>query len=197
LLYLLAFLFSFFLNTSSPAETKQLTFDVIHKQKSIGEISASKVIDGDILYYNSYSKTTTHSVIKITIISETEVQMADGHLQWAEANISVRGRPYAHSFTQYCNGQCEMIKDGVDINYIDQPIHYVSTLLLFEEPLTEQISFSEIDGTFHPIKYLGNHTYEKIDAKGRVNQYYYENGDLKRADIDAGLIKFTIQSKSK
>jgi len=195
LLYTLFFFFPSTLSNQITAETQKLQFTILQNDKEIGEVVASKTTIGDRITYTSYSESTTHLVIKITIVAENELNLENGHVMSAEANVTVRRRPYAHSYTQYCSGQCEMVKDGHEVIYIDETIHYASTMLLFEEPIDVSYSYSELDGSFHPIKKVGAHTYEKKDVKGKINRYFYEDGVLNRAEIDAGLISFEMERR--
>ena len=192
---LLLFLLSLLFISAHTRETQHLSFSIIQNDEIIGETKASKIIDGNQTIYSSSTISTTRVVIKITIKSQSEVQLENGFVRYAEANVTVRNRPYAHSYTQYCSGQCEIVKDGHNVIYIDEAISYASTMLLFEEPVGVKYSYSELDGSFHEIKKIGDHSYEKIDPKGKVNRYNYEGGILKNADIDAGLIAFSISRK--
>lgn len=182
-------------NAAFSAEILNLNFEVIQKGEVIGQVFAKKNSVGQEVYYSSMTETTTHTIISINIISAYDVHMHNGHLRTSEAEIKVRGKSYAHTFTQYCDNSCEIIKDQGDIINIDELIKYTSTMLLFEEPIQISKSFSELDGSLHPLEALGNHQYKKTDPKGRVNYYTYENSQLKSAKIDAGLIKFEIKRK--
>jgi len=55
--------------------------------------------------------------------------------------------------------------------------------------------FSEQNGSFNDLVALGKHRYKKINSKGRENIYQYENGALKEANIDGGIVEFQMVAK--
>lgn len=192
LLYIVL-LFSANIKTTEVAEVQKLTYTILQNDKEIGQVDASKTTFENQITYTSYSNSTAHAIININIVSAYEVYLENNEIRSAEANVTVRGRPYAHSYTQYCSGQCEIVKDGFEVIYIDEAISYASTMLLFEEPINVQYSYSELDGSFHEIKKIEEQVYEKTDVKGKVNRYRYANGILQYAKIDAGLISFEMR----
>jgi hypothetical protein len=74
-------------------------------------------------------------------------------------------------------------------------LKYANIQLLFLEPVGITQVFSEQEGEWHELVPEGSHSYHKINSKGRENCYYYENGQLKLAEIDGGLIRFSIELK--
>ncbi len=185
----LLLLFSIFSN----GETTNLSYSIIQKEKVVGYTNAYKYQEIDQTTYRSNSVSTVKAIISIDIVSNYEITLENGLLRSAEANVLVRNRPYTHSYTYYCENQCEMAKDGANVIYIGEDISYASTMLLFEEPVNITQSYSELDGSFHSIRKVGNHRYEKKDANDRINTYQYVNGILQYAEIDAGLISFELK----
>ena len=63
---------------------------------------------------------------------------------------------------------------------------------MFEEPTSVKKAYSEETGEFQSLRKIGSHSYAKENEKGRESIYYYKNGILHTAKIDAGIIEFEL-----
>jgi hypothetical protein len=126
------------------------------------------------------------------IVFENNLTTLDGALEHSDMSVFVNKKNYGTTTTKRTGNKYVMDNDGDEIVIEEFPISYCGSMFVFFEPKGEVKSFSEKQGNFHDVKYLGNNVYEKTDPKGRINKYYYENGKLTKAEIDAGLIEFKI-----
>ncbi|MBR9920595.1 MAG: hypothetical protein GYB31_07125 [Bacteroidetes bacterium] len=186
-----AILSIFFLYQASfPTEDVQISFNVVHRGSEVGAVKVRKSVKGAEVYYTSYSETTTKVITSVHVISEVDVMVRNGVIRKSEAAITVNGKPRNSSSLSHTGSHYFMTIDDQLEKTINTNIHFVSTMLFFKEPVGFKTSFSEIDGTFHALEALGNHQYRKTDPRGRENIYYYKNGQLVKADIDAGMVSF-------
>lgn len=181
------------LNTPN-ATHKSITFSVIQKDSKVGEIQGIKSTIDDKIIYTCLTNATPKKIVKIKIASAYEVQMEKGKMKVADANITVRGNAYAQNHTEYCEENC-LTEDDPNTHFISKAISFTSTMMFFEEPINISQVYSEIDGSFHHLKNLGNHTYEKTNPKGEKSLFYYNNGNLDHAELDMGFFSVKIIRK--
>jgi hypothetical protein len=193
-------IFIFVSTLLSPEAIKEevMTFEIHRGKKVVGEVIATKTTYDDRVVYTSHSETTIWILFKISVLYNYNVEYRDGKLYQSDVKIIVNDdlhrqtkiRPNGNqsTFTKYK-------KDKADSQQLDFDVHYSSIHLLFHEPVEDEASFSEEEGVFHPLKSVGNHTYEKTNTKGRVNTYTYRNGKLDHVFMDAGIFNFQLVRK--
>ena len=186
----ITFIFSFLFGGDSSVET--VTFDVIMRNKKVGELIATKTVKSDLVVYKSATKIKTQILKEINVDYDFDVTFHKNILIKSNANILVNGRVQDETSVQWNGKEYQVTYHKNRQKSFSDSIYYSSIMLLFDEPITDKISFSEQDGTFHKIKEVEKNGYEKINQKGRINKYFYKNGKLKLAEINAGLIKFQI-----
>ncbi|MCB9231038.1 MAG: hypothetical protein H6581_05225 [Bacteroidia bacterium] len=167
-------------------------FSINFRGNEVGELEATRKIDGDDLYFSSFTETSFWAIKRITVLYEYNVHFQKGHLQSSEVRILVNGKE--HKCTKVTlKGDCyEITEDGETRSSVHYPVDYSTVMLIFTEPSHISNCFSEEDGTLHPVVNLGNHVYDKIHPKGRKNRYYYTNGTLSSAELDAGLVTLKV-----
>jgi hypothetical protein len=129
---------------------------------------------------------------------EFRVEYRHDKLYQADAKIIVNGDLHKQTSVRLDGGKyvfTETKKRSEETKQIDYPVDYSSIMFLFKEPKDLDASFSEEEGVYHPLKYIGDHSYEKTNSKGRVNKYVYRGGELDRIYMDAGFFKFQILKK--
>jgi hypothetical protein len=191
--YLLIFNFVFNQATIESTTNKTLWYDIIYKEKNIGNLKA-------IHTYND-SKNTYHtsSTIEIKMIKQFnvnytyEVSMENHHLKKADVDILVNGKQHAKTITHWHENKYLITKNDKTQDPIKTTIKYSTIQLYFIEPSNIHSCYSEEDGSFNTIESLGNHSYKKINSKGKENIYYYKNGTLEKATIDGGIIEFEMK----
>lgn len=185
-------------NTKNSAN-QNLYFDIIHNQKVIGSLKATKSIKNGEIYYHSSTNIETRLIKEIRVNYKYDVIFDDAVLKTSKVNITVNNKPHTNTDTERKKSNYLVIKNDKTEDTINQSIEYATIQLYFKEPKNISSCYSEQNGRFNTIKALGNHSYKKINTKGRENQYFYNDktGFLERATIDGGLIKFEIVSKNK
>ncbi|WP_179374829.1 DUF6134 family protein [Winogradskyella wichelsiae] len=178
-------------NTSSSIE-ENLNFDIIHKGKIVGSLKATKTTKHSKTYYQSSTTITTRILKDIRVNYKYDVIFSDDLLESSTVNISINEKSHAETHTQKNGTDYDVIKNNTNKDTLKEAIHYATVQLYFEEPKNISQCYSEQDASFNTIKPLGNHTYKKVNLKGKENIYYYKKGALKKATIDGGLIKFEI-----
>lgn len=175
---------------------KNLYFDVVHNGKVIGSLNAVKTLKDSITYYQSSTTIETRIIKEIRVHYKYDVAFENNMLESSKVDITVNEKPHAKTQTLRNDSDYQIIKNDEDNEILTDSINYATVQLYFKEPKNIKKCFSEQDGSFNTIMALGNHSYKKINSKGRENIYYYNKGILKKATIDGGLIKFEIIAKN-
>ncbi len=182
-------------NTPNVSE-KNIYFDIVHKNNIVGSLKASKTKTDAITTYKSATNIETRIIKEFSVHYNYNVAFENAFLKDAEVHITVNKKPHAETITRWKDTYYQVIKDEKDETSINKSINYATVQLYFEEPKNITTCFSEQDASFNTIMAMGNHTYKKINSKGNENLYYYKNGNLIKATIDGGIIKFDIIRKN-
>ena len=184
-------LFIVFLSTNTQEDTS-IAYDVIKGDKVLGQMIAEQTTQDGISTYKSSSSVNYKVVFDVLIEYECAVTMKNNELFSAEAQIIANGNVREHTITKKSGNGYRIAKNGKAEDAFLEKIEYPAVLLLFEEPVNVSNSFSEKNGAFHSIEAMGNHSYKVTTSSGKTNRYYYENGELQRAELDSGIFKFEI-----
>ncbi len=175
------------------AQVEQYGFNIIHSDKQIGTLIATKASDGLKTTYSDKTELQTHLFTKINVDFSYDVEYRANTFVNSTVLIHVNGHEHTKASTKKNNKTYQFFKDDDDEIDIKTPIKYSSVRLLFDEPVGIGSVFSEEDGSFHVLEELGDHIYQKTSPKGHKNKYHYEAGRLKKAEIHAGVISFDIE----
>lgn len=169
-----------------------LTFNIVHKDKVIGNLTATKTISDATIRYKSITAIKTRIIKEIEVDYKYDVLYENERLKKSSVVIDVNDKPYADIITHKEQNTYQIIKNSKKEKTVEGDIDYATILLYFKEPIGVDRCFSEQDGSFNSIVSLGNHVYKKINAKNHENVYYYTDGFLQKAEINGGLIKFEL-----
>jgi hypothetical protein len=183
-------------STLKPSE-ENIYFDVVHNTKVIGSLKATRTIKDSKIYYQSSTTIKTRIIKEIRVNYKYDVIFDAALLEKSEVHITVNEKPHAETLTEWKGTNYQIIKNDKKGKTIKDSISYSTILLYFKEPVNIDTCYSEQDGSFNTIIALGNHSYKKVNSKGKENVYYYEMGVLKKATIDGGIITFEIIARSK
>ncbi len=172
-----------------------LYFDIVMNEKTIGNLKATETNKNSRQYFHSSTTVKTRIIKNITVNYNYEVSFENDLLKKSDVNITINDRPHAETSTEWRNNEYQMVKNGKEKEVFKRSIDYTTILLYFEEPVNISSCFSEQEGTFNTIIPLGNHSYKKINSKGKENIYYYKDGALEKATIDGGLANFQLIAK--
>ncbi|PKB44787.1 hypothetical protein AX016_3009 [Cellulophaga sp. RHA19] len=180
--------------SNTKADTTVLNFNILHKNKVVGSLVATKVINGDIISYHSFTQIQTKIITTVDLKYDYNVTFNSDKLFKSNVSILLNGKSLAETSTLFRNGEY-LVNKNKKVLKLQDSIVYSTVLLYFKEPINVKECYSEQDGSFNTLVSLGNHKYKKINSKGNENVYVYKNGVLYEATIDGGLINFVIQLK--
>lgn len=190
LIAILTYLFSIFLPPTTTE--KNIVFNIIHNNKTVGELQAVHRIKDNCSEYENSTTVHTRIVKNIQVTYLTKVIFENDILEYSSVKLIVNGKTYSEAETKKVDGQYAFYKNGKFKKHISENIKHSSVMLLFEEPNGLGSIYSEENGNYYEIKHTGNKTYEKINSKGKSSIYEYENKDLKNMTVDAGLVTFDM-----
>lgn len=178
----------------SSAQAESRSFDIIHNHKSIGVLEIESKPSGEGILYSSHTKISYHLLVSIVVDYKYEVLYHNDQLEHANVKIYLHGKERTNVSTIASNGVYEFMTDEEVDHSIKEEISYSTVLLLFKEPKSVSRVYAEEHGVFHSIKASGDGSYIKTDTKGNQSTYHYEQGKLAAADVDAGVIAFSIKA---
>lgn len=184
-----------FFSSSSKFVEQTLAYDVIMKEKTVGELKVTKTQRGELTFYKSFTKIKAHILRDIHVHYQFDVTFHKKMLTQAKAIIKVNDKTHEETTTRWNGKEYDVKFFKRKKKTVANLINYSSVMLMTEEPHQMDQSYSEQDGRFHALEHIGNHTYQKTTPKGRVNKYFYKDGELVRGEINAGLVKFQIVKK--
>lgn len=187
--------FMLFFSGSFPPSEKNLTFTIVHNAKVIGELNTTRTTKDSKTYYQSSTTLETRIIKDIRVHYNYDVIFKNSLLEQSKVLIYVNDKPHAETSTLRKDAAYQIVKNEALEKTIKDSISYATIQLYFKEPVAINLCYSEQDGSFNRIVDLENHTYKKINSKGKENLYYYENGNLKKAVIDIGITTFDILAK--
>ncbi|MGO2359389.1 DUF6134 family protein [Mesonia sp.] len=191
LLLILLFLFFSF---SVVSQTQSLTYNLFYRNKKVGTLQAiKKVEDQRTIYQNQTNINTKILFSKIKVDYSYFVAFNKTKLSKAKVLIEVKGDKRNDTQTILENGIYHYYEDQKLKSKIEDDITYSAVMLMLEEPIGIHKVYSEENGTFHSLRKVGEHAYEKTNDKNNVNEYVYKNGVLESGTIDAGIIKFRLE----
>lgn len=177
------------------SEVTTLNFDILFKDEVVGNLQASKFLDDSAQHYKSTTSLEIKIVKDFQVDYDYEVYFKDGILKKSNVDITINQRPHAQTSVEWTNTAYAIEINGKKEDVLKDSIGYSTVLLYFREPRGIERCFSEQNGTFNDLIALGNHRYKKINSKGRENIYQYENGALKEAHIDGGIVSLKMVAK--
>lgn len=173
-----------------------LYFDIVVKDKIVGSLKATQSSKDSKTYYHSSTTIKTRIIKDIAVNYKYDVTFENEILKKAGVNITINKKPHANTLTQWEDTHYQIAKNGKNEVAMKDSIDFTTILLYFEEPINIARCYSEQDGSFNTIVSLGNHSYKKINSKGKENIYHYKSGALEKANIDGGLVKFEIVARN-
>lgn len=177
------------------AQQEKREFSLIQDKKIIGVAIATRTIDGTETTYSDDTNIEIHMVVKVKVSYGYDEVYVDGDLSKAAVLILVHGHEHTNASTFKSKDIYSFKLDNDAPVKITEPIDYSTVQLLFEEPKGYSKVYSAEHGNFHKLKKTGEHTYLKTSHEGHENTYYYKDGHLQKAEINAGMISLTMLKK--
>jgi len=177
------------------SSTNTLNFNIIYKDKIVGNLQATKTIKNSMVNYQSITTINTRIIKKIEVNYKYDVTYENDFLKKANVVIDINDKPHSDITTNWKGSYYQIIKNSKKEIVVEDNITYATILLYFKEPIEVEKCYSEQDGSFNTIVPLGNHIYKKINVKGHENIYHYKDGFLQKAGINGGLVNFEIKAQ--
>jgi len=187
------FLLILFKHTCSFAQIQNVKYKVIYKDKEVGTLIATKQTSDSIIFYQNKTKIDTRIITKVSLEYDYKITFEKGLLNESIVQIELNGKSRKNSKTVLEKNKYHYYEDEKLSHLISENINYTAAMLMLEEPIDIQNVYSEENGTFHSLKKIEEHIYEKKGEKNRINTYIYKNNILKKAIIDAGIIEFQVE----
>jgi len=185
----------FLANIYSPKPIEEVYFKVLHKGEYIGELKASKTVDGDFTTYTNTTNLKARVIMEMRVKFKIQSIYKNNQLESSKVDISVNEKPYSNNSTKKVGNSYEFYKDGKLKSTINGPIKYSANLMLFGEPKGITTAYSEESGGFHTIQKSVTNVYEKQNSRGRKSIYHYQNQMLSSLDMDLGLTEIEMVLK--
>lgn len=181
-----------FLNFMSYGQKENYTYNIIHKDDTIGQLKAVKETHGKSVQYATKTNIETRILTKIEVSYAFDVTFNDQQLQQSAVKVYFNGRERTNTKTLKSNSGYKFYDSGELEKNIKQSVSYCAVQLIFEEPSGIDKVYSEETGAFHSLTKIASHSYSKENEKGRESIFHYKNGILHSAKIDAGIIEFEL-----
>lgn len=190
--YLLILLLSVNLMFAQSQEEKK--YQIKHNGKSLGVVTATKEVkaNGVIVY-------TTKSIIdkRVLTIKKLDynlvVEMKDGALVKSDYKLYVNGKLKSDSQLSYNNGVYTRYFEGKEMEQLNTPITYVSSMFLFQSPEGHEKTYSESKQKFRTIYKLDSSKYGLGKSKSNTDtEYTYQKEILQHVFIDE-FVDFTME----
>ncbi|MGO3719890.1 MAG: DUF6134 family protein [Mesonia hippocampi] len=169
-----------------------LNFDIILNNKVVGSLESTRMKKDGLTHYQSSTNIETRLIKDILVNYKYDVIFNSKILKMAAVHITINKKPHAETLTQWTGTHYQVSKDDYGVKTLKDAITFSTIQLYFKEPVNIKSCYSEQDGSFNTIVPMGNHSYKKINSKGKENIYYYKHGILKKVTIDGGLISFEM-----
>jgi hypothetical protein len=184
------------LSSFSPPEAPavaHLTYAIKRDGKVVGQIKASRTIQGSKTYY----EVETHMEIKVIVTQNIDYSSKafyeDGVLQ-SSVSKSYLNQKLHNSCTTVLRGNRYEIKNDNAVSYIKKPVYYSGVMLYFKEPGNTSLVYSEMSGQENYMRKKAVAQYILTNSKSqKQNHYYYKNSFLDRAYIDHSMVDLEIQ----
>jgi len=180
----------------TPAVVEAVTFDIVHNEKVLGELNATKSAIDNRTLYESQTVIGTRLIKKIEVRHELQVEFKSDLLEMAKVVTTVNGKPHATVKTKRVGSTYQFYKNGKLCKTFSGSIGYSAIMMLFDDPQGIGEAYSEGAEKFCAIVPAGHCTYQKVNSKGRKNKYSYKNKDLQSIVVDAGWISFDMILKN-
>ncbi len=183
----LSFIFNWLLGSLLFAQQKVVSYNIINKGDTIGQMQISRRNAKEDIYYAVSSVIETRMLMNIKVKVLEEAHYHNGNLVASSSKRFVNDKPRANKQTKAGDGFYIVTDDKKEGKLIEKFIHYDFSMLYFKEPLDVAEVYSNYYQKKINIQKLQNHSYGIDLPEGGFNTYYYVNGVCKKADLHSTL----------
>lgn len=183
-------LFTSFISIYSFSQTTEYTFDVKFKGKSIGNLFAKKVVNGNEIKEDLRTKTKVN-LIALSVHVESEVKLIKRDDQLIQSvsyrNASRESEDIVSEISKVSSREYHVERNGKEFKLKDFKITYCTVDLYFSEPINIDAVFSSMYAENLEIEEVSPHRYKMSSPKSKDTFYTYENGKLIMVEIDTSV----------
>lgn len=163
---------------------------------TIGEVKATRVIDGDRTEYE------VNSLVSLWFFGTLRIEFTINSIYENGQFISSRtvSKSNRGEFLSVLNWDGEKyIVDANSYNFSNQdtlfnPIYFSTVLMFFEEPEGSEEFLSENYGLTSPMNRIDNEVIE-VQIDGNNNKYFFENGELVKANMQSPIKNYVLKRR--
>ncbi len=192
-IYMFLLLWLSFISLSQGQE-RTLAYDLMHKNKVIGSLIATRQTNGSSEIYVVKTEITKKILHVKHCTYDLIIHYEDGKLKSSDYKLYVNEKLDKKTMLVQKGGQLIAMKNDKPKKMRKKEIDFSSALLYFKEPagITETFSEPNLKSRHLAPHKSKAHTYV-LDKN--VGEYYYENGELQRMVYDE-LVKIELIKKS-
>lgn len=169
-----------------------MVYSITSNKKPLGQITVSKKQVNDLLKVEVVSQVNVKILINIDLKYNLDATYKNGELVKSSVSTFANGKPHSSSVTEKTARGYRITKDDDISSFLNQ-IHYSGAMLYWKEPNNVSKIYSEIDNIEKTIKKAGPGHYQLSEGKNKQsNDYYYQNGTLKKAVIKHAIMTFEL-----
>ena len=177
------------------AQNLSSTYTISVANITVGTLTATKTIDGDKTTYTIDSESIIHLLGETTITTSFVGVFINGVLESSAYTSEKDGHPYDSSFISESNGVYTISRKGKETT-LTNPIKYVTCMLYFEKPMSEQQYFDVLEAVYSPIESINSNTFVYTDSSNNEKTtYMYVNTILEKGTTNHTLYNFTFSLK--
>ncbi|MEQ8625405.1 MAG: DUF6134 family protein [Vicingaceae bacterium] len=187
-------LFTSFISIYSFSQTLEYTFDVKYKGKSIGNLFAKKVVDGNETKEDLRTKTKVN-LIALSVHVESEVKLIKRDDQLIQSvsyrNASRESEDIVSEISKINSQEYKVKRNGKEFKLLESEIRFCTVDLYFSEPENINQVFSSMFAEYLKLEEVSPNRYKLISPKSRDTFYTYKDGKLIMVEIDTkvGMVK--------
>lgn len=187
-------LFTSFISIYSFSQTLEYTFDVKYKGKSIGNLFAKKVVDGNETKEDLRTKTKVN-LIALSVHVESEVKLIKRDDQLIQSvsyrNASRESEDIVSEISRINSQEYKVKRNGKEFKLQETEIRFCTVDLYFSEPVNINQVFSSMFAEYLKLEEVSPNRYKLISPKSRDTFYTYKDGKLIMVEIDTkvGMVK--------
>lgn len=176
------------------ANTEQVSFDILMKGRSIGNIKAQREVNKDQTVFKVTSKASFRVIVKYVRETIAEVVFSGGKIQVSDAKQIMNQELKEHRVTKWEGASYACRKDeGTAQPSFKKPIKLCTSMLYFQEPVGQSSIFAENYQELCPVELLSPGVYKITLPQGKVNHYIYKNGQLQEIKVFRTMVNLVFK----
>jgi hypothetical protein len=187
------FLVVMFISQVSPAQEKNLLYQVIRNGNKIGHLSLHESRAGDVIKFKLLSEIKTRVIFTITASGSEEAEFEKGILRSSSFTQTVNGKEKVNKKTFNKGTHYTVNNNGKETRINYSTIAYNMVCLYTIEPINKTLVYSDKHSAFLSVTKIKEHHYRIKFPDGNFNEYTYEKGTCKSIKVESTLYSITME----